>query len=229
MNSKPLSQEALKLIACVSMLIDHIGAAFSLGWSFRIIGRMAFPLYCFLIAEGARHTSNPKGYAFRLALAALLSEIPYDLFTCGSLTMQKQSVILTLLLGYLALVCMDHIPFFPLNFLAAVPFAWVAQKIHCDYGGNGVLLIALFGIAKDLPYADLFRAAGLAIMSTRMSPLKIPLLGTRVQIGLFAFAAILPIALYSGEKRTISKGLQSAFYCFYPVHMLLLWIMKTIL
>ena len=90
-----ISQEGLKLLACITMLIDHIGATLmirliqetsandaSLVWLYylmRIIGRIAFPIYCFLLVEGAAHTRDPKKYGLRLFVGMLLSEIPFDL------------------------------------------------------------------------------------------------------------------------------------------------------
>ena len=68
-----LSQEGLKLIACVTMLIDHIGAAFVPWMWLRMVGRIAFPIYCFLLAEGAFYTRNPRRYGARLAVGALLA------------------------------------------------------------------------------------------------------------------------------------------------------------
>ena len=93
-----LSQESLKLIACITMLLDHIGATLVLRmvqgmpmpndqyrqlvgiyYAFRIIGRIAFPIFCFLLVEGAYRTRNPKKYGLRLFIGMLLSEIPFDL------------------------------------------------------------------------------------------------------------------------------------------------------
>lgn len=70
----------LKLIALVTMIIDHVGAVF-FPWTddFRIIGRIAFPIYAFLIAEGCRHTRDRRRYLTGLGLFALVSEIPFDM------------------------------------------------------------------------------------------------------------------------------------------------------
>ena len=87
MKKSGLSQETLKIIACVTMLIDHVGATvvesqffvtpfdgiYYLYFAMRIIGRVAFPIYCFLLAEGAHYTHNPRKYALRLFIGALLS------------------------------------------------------------------------------------------------------------------------------------------------------------
>ena len=84
-----LSQEGLKLIACISMLIDHFGVSIvrqlntpwmiDLYYVCRIIGRFAFPIYCFLLVEGYAHTRDIAAYGRRLMLLALLSEIPFDM------------------------------------------------------------------------------------------------------------------------------------------------------
>ena len=118
-----LSQESLKLIACVTMLIDHIGATLVLRmlqsmpvrneqynllvgiyYTLRIIGRVAFPIFCFLLVEGAYYTRNPKKYAMRLFVGMLLSEIPFDLAFSSRgnvfFDWSSNSVMLTLLLGF---------------------------------------------------------------------------------------------------------------------------------
>lgn len=87
MPKRGLSQETLKIIACVTMLLDHIGATFCPGIGLRIVGRIAFPIYCFLLAEGVHYTHSPKKYGLRLLIGALLSEIPFDLLFFGELTM----------------------------------------------------------------------------------------------------------------------------------------------
>ena len=83
MKKRDISQEGLKLIACVSMLADHVGAVFFPGSILRFMGRLAFPIYCFLLTEGACHTRNPKRYALRLLSGILLSELPYDVLFYG--------------------------------------------------------------------------------------------------------------------------------------------------
>ena len=75
-----MTSTALKLIAVITMLIDHVGLAiFPQYAGMRIIGRLAFPLYCFLLTEGAVYTKNWLAYAGRLFLFALLAEVPFDL------------------------------------------------------------------------------------------------------------------------------------------------------
>ncbi len=75
---RPLMGFHLKLIALVAMIVDHVGAAFPMPDIFRVIGRLSFPIYAFLIAEGCRHTRNLHRYLFRLGLFALISEVPFD-------------------------------------------------------------------------------------------------------------------------------------------------------
>ena len=79
MEKKCISQEMLKIIACVTMLLDHIGATMVSGYGLRIIGRIAFPIYCFLLVEGFTYTRNKAKYAMRLFVFALISEVPFDL------------------------------------------------------------------------------------------------------------------------------------------------------
>lgn len=95
MKPKGISQETLKLIACVTMLIDHIGATLvaptdaiyyanvelytAMAWVnlvMRCIGRIAFPIFCFLLVEGAHHTRNPRKYALRLAIGRCCRRFP---------------------------------------------------------------------------------------------------------------------------------------------------------
>ena len=110
------SAEQLKNIALVSMVIDHAavglieqselasGAAWSLcGTAMRLVGRVAFPLFAFMIAEGAAHTRDRRWYALRLLLLAVISEIPFDLVAGGTwLFPADQNTVFTLLLGFLA-------------------------------------------------------------------------------------------------------------------------------
>ena len=136
MKKNGLSQETLKIIACVTMLIDHVGATvvesqffvtpsdgiYYLYFAMRIIGRVAFPIYCFLLAEGAHYTHNPRKYALRLFIGALLSEPGFDFALFGGWTWENQSVMVTLLLGFGMVELMKKCPKYWMKLLAVVPF-----------------------------------------------------------------------------------------------------------
>ena len=222
MERKKLSQEGLKLIACVTMLLDHIGAALVPYPGLRVIGRLAFPIYCFLLAEGAARTGSPKKYALRLAAGALLSEIPFDLLFFGSMTWAHQSVMVTLLLGLFAVFAMERVRALPVKLLVTVPFVLAAELLGTDYGGYGVWMAALFALTRQMPDGKLLQAAGLAALCWLIGGYRITLGPLRVPIEMFAMFSLIPISLYSGRKTTSSRVIQWIFYLFYPVHMAVL-------
>ena len=211
----------------MTMLIDHIGYIFGFGMKMRVIGRLAFPIYCFLIAEGAHYTKNPKKYALRLAIGAALAEWPFDYAFFGYWTWQYQSVMLTLLLSFFAVQAMKCFSNPALKVLAVIPFGIMAELLQTDYGWYGVALTALFALTADMPQKWLLRVVSIVAMSLPMTSMEKVILGIRVPIQLFAVGSLVPIALYNGKKRTNSKAAQWAFYLFYPLHMLvlrLIWI-----
>ena len=238
MKRKGISQEALKLIACLTMLVDHIAAAMAMDYDLymrmgpqlylvlRGIGRVAFPIYCFLMAEGAHHTRSPGRYALRLLVGAVLSEIPFDLALFGGISWAHQSVMVTLLLGCLMMVGMDSFPGF-WKLLAIPPFYGIAEFLGTDYGGNGILLIAMLALTWGLPREKLWRTLGFVVCLW---------FGPGVQIGtmdipmeLFGLIALIPMFLYDGKKLTRSKWVQWSFYLFYPAHLLILWLIDKLL
>ena len=246
MQKRGLSQEGLKLIACISMLIDHIAAIIVLRFVqtatgetqeilrefyrfLRMMGRLAFPIYCFLLVEGAAHTHHPKGYCLRLLIAAVVAEIPFDLACFGDLTWKHQNVMITLLLGFLMLQLLQRLPVLPLKLMAVIPFALLAQGLHTDYGAKGILVIALFALTRELPYA---RAIQFVVLWQIFSPSHWMafkwLHGISVAIKELAVIAVVPIALYSGRKITNSKAVQWAFYLFYPVHLSVLYLIDKL-
>lgn len=223
------SQETLKLIACVSMLIDHIGAVLVPLRVLRVIGRLAFPIFCFLLAEGSVRTHNPEKYAIRLGIGVVLSELPFDLAFFHGWTWEHQNVMLTLLLGFLALESMKYFRNPMWKILAALPFAAAAQFIHTDYGGRGVLLIAMFGIVRGMKWEGVLQFLGMILICGILFGARIGPGGITIPTELFAVGAIVPIRLYNGQKRYNSKAMQWAFYLFYPAHIGILWLIKTLL
>lgn len=241
MKKVTVSQEGLKLTACVTMLIDHVGATIVLSaymdalitgkpalanqlgdlyYIMRIIGRIAFPIYCFLLVEGFHHTRNVKKYMSRLVVGMLLSELPFDLAFSGGIDWESSSVMVTLLLGCLMMAGMGSLKGF-WKLLAIPPFYGIAEFLGTDYAGHGILLIAMLALTRDLPKEKLWRTVGFAVLLWFGATIDIG--GIAVPIEIFGLMALIPMFAYDGRKLTHSKGIQWAFYLFYPVHMFILW------
>lgn len=230
-NWKGLSGSDLKILALFSMAIDHFAASiiyyglllpdtplfpdppiwtwYQIYEAMRCFGRIAFPIFCFLLVEGFLHTSNRKKYALRLFLFALISELPFDLALFGQpFVPGHQNVFFTLLLGFLAIWAIDaaqkNLLFNAwLGWAAAVGcgvFAWILKT---DYDFIGVLLICLFFILRYQPG-----------LRTIVCCLTLLCAGAAEAPACLAF---LPIHFYNG-KRGIS--LKYFFYLFYPLHLL---------
>ena len=104
-----MSSLVLKITALITMIIDHYGAIFQGNIIiYRIIGRLAFPIYCFLLVEGYTHTSNIKKYASRLIAFAIISEIPFDLAFFGKIGFEHQNIFFTLFIGLAAIYFIDN-------------------------------------------------------------------------------------------------------------------------
>ena len=218
-----ISQEGLKLLACVTMLIDHIGAVFfpQFQW-LRIIGRLSFPIYCFLLAEGVHYTRNPAKYGLRLLLVAGLAELPYDLLFYGKLTWAKNSVMVTLLLGFLAGIAMKLSKSW-WKMIVPLPFIVICKYLGGSYGMYGVAMVVLFLLTRDIPYAKAAQLIGMVLLSLRMAGFP-----GHIGVQFYAIAALVPIFLYSGEKHSRNPAHQWAFTLFYPLHMILLLLIRYI-
>lgn len=252
---KGYSQEGLKLIACVSMLLDHIGylivypmyldacmvngvdmlgaaapaaakKLYAVYMLLRIMGRLAFPIFCFLLVEGFHRTGSRKGYALRLAAAALLSEVPFDLMISGKIFWIQQSVMVTLLLGFGALVLMEKCRSLYWKPLAVIPFALGAELLLADYGWVGVAVIALFELTRYLPTRMASRFFGMLILFHYTPGHILEFGGFSVPMQVLGVFSLFFIAWYDGRKLTKSRAVQWAFYLFYPVHILLLWLIS---
>ena len=219
MPKRRLSQEMLKLIACVTMLVDHIGATLVPWYGLRMIGRISFPIFCFLLVEGFHHTRNRKRYGIRLALWALLCELPYDALFFGRVQWQNQNVMLTLFLGFLVLLgsCRGGgIRFWPL-----VAGCLAAEFLGADYGAYGIALIWLMALTRSGYGGKWLLPLGMTGIFYLMGSPVSPVLGIPIQ--LYGVLACIPLRYYSGKKQLRSPWVQWAFYLFYPAHLLILW------
>lgn len=259
-----LTWDQLKWIAVVSMIIDHtnkvlfpqtfyieqLGMDIETSYMIRnllsALGRIAFPIFAFGIAQGCRLTRNPKRYLLRLALFAVVSEVPYNLamndMVFGGKLFAFHNVFFTLLIG--AVCCQLYV------FFHGIGFAWVSfvfifcliavpELLGTDYGGLGVLFIllpyfsyankrmqiALLGVMTVIFYIFYAQfSLGAEYLFAWMDPLSRSIYRFTDTIGALLGVALL--AFYSGEK---GKGYHKwLFYAIYPVHLLLLYLLKFI-
>lgn len=205
----------LKWIAMATMLIDHVGAVLIPQLvELRIIGRLAFPIYCFLLVEGAVHTSNWKKYLGRLLAFAVISEVPFDLALRGRLVdVTAQNVFFTLSFGLLAVILFQQLKNRTLAWGAALLLVLGAEFLQTDYGGGGVIMILVFYLFRE---QVLIKAAAL-IMEITVG------FGGLENYAVFALA---PILCYNGKKGP--DGLKYLFYVFYPAHLLVLYLLCTV-
>ncbi|MCI9583833.1 MAG: hypothetical protein HFG46_09180 [Clostridium sp.] len=205
----------MKLIAAAAMLIDHIGLVLlkdsGLYWPCRAVGRMSFPLYCFLLAEGFMYTSDRKKYGKLLLIFALLSEIPFDLAVFGKVWYAgSQNVYVTLFLGVCMMAALERMSGNEWERLAAVGvFCAAAEAVRCDYGAAGMILIGAFYYAccRREPAGRAAAGATAILLSQRY-------LGSGILSLLF-------IRFYRGERGRIQY--KYAWYGLYPLHLLILY------
>ncbi len=236
MLTKGLSGSQIKLIAVISMLIDHIGATIievgilrsgylepelrtlwiNIYFATRTIGRMAFPIYCFLLVEGFQHTKNWKKYALRLGMFALISEIPFNLMIEQKLIyMESQNVFFTLFLGVILLGMMQKINNQVLQLFLVAGICALAIVLRTDYSYWGIILICIYYNLRNNRKLQVF--AGYIWQQFSVNHIL-------YKLGLVAgFACLM---LYNGERG--KNRFPLFFYWFYPIHMLVLYGILTI-
>lgn len=229
-----ISGSALKLIAVITMLIDHIAAAVLVRYYYatfdrevlfiytimRQIGRIAFPIYCFMLVEGLERTRSKGRYLIRMTAFALISEIPFDLaFSSQVLEFGYQNVFFTLAIALATMVMMEkicekiHQPFFRavLIPLTAVAGMMLAAVLQTDYDWRGVACILIMYFLRRNRKAEL--VAGYVAFVLLLSELA-------------ALPAFIALAFYKGKKGFSCKYF---FYGFYPLHLLILYFICVIM
>lgn len=238
-GKKGISGSTVKMIAMITMFIDHIGAVLVeramlltegegifiynpkltiADMILRWIGRLAFPIFCFLLVEGFLHTKNVWKYALRLGIFAVVSEVPFDLaFKDRVFDMGYQNVFFTLLIGLMVLIAVDRVwkeqilvKMFRLCLCGSfiIVGMLLAQALHTDYGAFGVGSIVMLYLLRHNRMGQIL--AGCVLFAGEIT----------------APLAFLPIAAYNGER---GFGRKYVFYVFYPLHLLVLYFVAMLL
>lgn len=203
----------LKIIAAFAMLCSHIYKCLLVSYEqflfLDMIGRISFPIFCFLLAEGFAYTKDRKAYLVRLWVCAVFSEIPYNLAFFGDLcAKQGQNVLFTMFTGVLVLWGMEKADGRWRVFPLAIGMA-VAHFFKMDYGFYGIWLIAIFGVLRGMRQEIMYLQAGSQICSV--------LLYGWIQV--FSIGSLPFIWFYNGKR---GKNRKCFFYVFYPLHLLIL-------
>lgn len=242
-----ISGFTIKMIAVVTMLIDHVAASllerilmqWNLGdsWEFyyniyqvmRDIGRLAFPIYIFLLVEGFTYTRSKRKYAGRMFLFAIISEIPFDMAFNGCvLELYSNNVFITLFLGLITISMLDAISQSPkIVDTSDSPVKWLLVNIgkciamaaivlvmmvvakwllKCDYGEAGIAAIVGMYLLRN--YKEVGFAVAVLLLAFFCG-----------EIELWALIALIPIHFYNGTR---GRSLKYFFYAFYPVHLLVI-------
>ncbi len=219
-----MSSFILKIIAMISMLLDHIGFVFYNHSFLRIIGRLAFPIFAFQSVVGYEHTKDKKKHFWKLFIFALISQIPYYLMVSIDKNFFGLNTMFTILLGLLAICIFNKINNHLLGFLFVLFLAILGYVIHVDYGFFGILTIFLFYYFKD---SKTKTCIAFIILFTLCYILHIIYLDTIYYsfVLLATISALIPICLYNKKEGIKTKYL---FYVFYPLHMLIIWLIFII-
>ncbi|MBQ9280327.1 MAG: conjugal transfer protein TraX [Clostridia bacterium] len=214
----------LKILACILMLVDHIGFCFFPKLIIlRKIGRLAFPIFAFQIAVGFSRTSNKKKYILRMLIFALVSEIPFLFFRVASgYTEFRTNIGFSF---FISLLCLYLIDSFQnkkniLYLFLIIPLIASAVLLKVDYSFLGpvfVILFYLFGQEKKY-FPILFITAIYATL--------IYVLLLKSDIQLYCLISLFIILLYNGKK---GPNLKYLFYIFYPAHFLILGILNYLM
>lgn len=211
----------LKIIALTTMIIDHYGAIFQNDvMLFRIIGRLAFPIYCFLLVEGYFHTKDVKRYAKRLLIFALISEIPFDLAFYNKIGFVHQNIFFTLFIG-LALIYMLDNKEGRYNFnknAIIIAACLLAIILAVDYNAMGIIYILAFYFTRNNDRLKKLKTVGLVMLITNF-------MSSFIQQ--FSLLSLLLIYNYNGELGPKNKFSQILFYAAYPIHLFVFYIIKT--
>ena len=221
---KFLSNFDLKILAIITMTIDHIGAIMYPNIDiFRIIGRISFPIFAFLLVEGFKHTSNKLKYFLRLLLFAVIAQPIYDY----AFNNHELNILFTFSLSFLLLSSLEFIKkiinkyskgienylyktvFYSLIYILFVLFSII---LNVDYQALGISLVFIFYLVPNLYLSFLLYLLAVIFLATNT-------------IQFYSLLSFLFIYMYNGEK---GKNIKYFFYLYYPLHLLILKMLQIL-
>ncbi len=228
-----INSSQLHILAMVFMFCDHLWATVlsQMSW-LTCIGRLAFPIFAFMLVEGYFNTHNLRRYMLRIFIFALISEIPFNIMCCLSIFYPfHQNTLWTLLLSLIVISIIEkakktnNIIIFTFTAVAASFGGFLAAfAAMVDYYGFGVLIVLSFYFFRGRKwYNFLFQFICLYILNIKFLggfyySLNLFGLGFEFPRQGFALLALIPIWLYNGKKGQTGKSFKYFCYMFYPCH-----------
>ena len=218
-----LDTDFIKIIAVVSMTIDHIGGAFFPQYpAFRWIGRIAFPLFCYCLTVGMMYTGDIKKYLFRLGVFAVISQPFWILaFNSDDITgnIFNLNIFFTLIVSLLGACGFKERKWW-LFILALI----LLNIINFDYAMTGLILILIFYLCRNKPWlgAAVYTLTYLPALNGNMAdPLALKIGGHAIGFEIFALLALPFIYIQTNSGLKIPKWF---FYIYYPVHLFAIYL-----
>ena len=205
----------LKIIAIITMFLDHYYRIIGGPEWLSILGRLAFPIFAFSISEGYSHTKNVNKYLMRLLNFAIIIQLPNFL----GFQEYPLNIFFTLALGLFCLEILDNNKInIVVRYIVVLHLCFLAEKTGLDYGAYGVILIILFNKLRNnkLYIFIAFLALNLVILK----------IGNLSEMQIYSIFSLIPIFLYNGKK---GYGMKYFFYLFYPLHFIFLYFLNELL
>lgn len=231
-NIKKIDGNWLKLFALVCMAIDHF---FKTGLLLEntftvIVGRLAFPIFAFCVAEGIYYTHSKLKYTLTLFIFAVISEIPFDYAFFKSFNWGHQNVMWTFFFAVSAITFAEEISKkFKIESWIVRPFFYILFPVFgmfflVDYDIMGIIYVMIAYSIKKLNVNDICKYIFIIILNIVFT-LPWILIGATTQA--WGLLALIPIAMYSGKRGSKSKVWKFLFYTFYPAHLALIWMITS--
>lgn len=209
---KMLNNFQLKIFALLFMTIDHIGFVFELGLIFRIIGRLSFPIFAFLIYQGYVYTRSKIHYFLRLLIFGLVIEGTMQIISIYVDINDDRNIFFTLSFGLLALIIFDSKIHVFLRVISISILVYMASRLNFDYGWYGILFILSFYFYRYSFCIPFFLQVLLTVAHYLLFQLPVQ------YYALFSWIFIL---LYNNRR---GYRMRYLFYIYYPLHLVILYL-----
>ena len=220
----------LKVLACIFMVVDHIKYALPscLNDFTLYFGRIAFPLFAFCAVQGYKHTKSLKYYLLRILMGALISQIPFMLFNrLPGLGGFGLNVMFTIFFGLLAIKVYEEVNNRFLKYFCVISIGLISLIFRCDYKMYGVILIFILYRFENnkLKQAVVFSILVVCRYLFRIWYYKTGFTEYMIKMCIATIFPVIFMLLYNGKQ---GPKLKKFYYWFYPIHLLVLYLISQI-